>query len=354
MFLDNFNTDDPNDMERLFSYIDQDKFKSLSYEEQDEFLDFLLESAGGQYVGSNKLTTIGIVQGSNKTSSIQDAINDIGKDKLKELLRDSIISGAMHVNKVGLKDVEGALERVKNGEGSPEDMALLDSILSAKTGHHVFGEKEQNNVDFSTFAIIKAYCTYFDFDDPDEENEFLKDIEPLINATYCIAVAGVISDDCTSLGKMFKKHGYDKVQKDIIDLTIKLSDLIVNYSKENLIDPEKTFLALLNVLKIIAGPLCINLDRYDQDKIEEMLFSIMFTERNIEHVMHHRDGSIDEDEHIDIDDIIKDSMIKDKEDVKESVKDITESKNESNKSLANANKMDSKTKVDIRKLLLDD
>ena len=339
MFLENFNIEDPNEIERLFEYLEKDKFSSLSFDEQDELLDFLIDCTNGKMCGSNKVTTIGLIQGSKHGFEMSNLIDEVGKDKLKDILREAILSDQIHMNKIGLKDVTGAVERLKNGTASEEDMAMLDSIIKSKTGHPIFSNKDQKDVDFSTFAIIKAYCAYFDFEDPDDETEFIKDIEPLIQATYCIAMAGIVSDSDNPVGKMFMKHGYFKVQKDIIDLTLKFSDLIVNYSKDNLIAPEKTFLALLNVLKIISGPLNISLDNYNEDKLEDALFHIMFAEN--------------EKDHEDIDNIIKDSIDNDDDDTdQEPISDVVE--HESDKSLANANKKESKSKPNIRKLLLDD
>lgn len=346
MFLENFNPEDQNDMERLFEYLDKDKFNSLSFDEQNEMLDFLLDCTEGKTVGSKKVTTIGIMDGfSGDNFNIKTAINRLGRDKVKELLREAISSNAMHMNKVTLGDLKDAIERLKEGKATKEDMIILDSILKAKTGHHIFSsEKNQMDVDFSTFAILKAYCAYFDFEDPDGENTFVKDIEPLINAVYCVAMAGIISNQDNPVGAMFDKHGYDKVQKDVIDLTVKLSDIIVDYSKDNLIAPEKIFLALLNVLKIISGTLDINLDNYDENKVEDLLYHIMFAER--------------EKNHEEIDSFVKECIIDEdsEHDNEDDEKPINNNiiKNESDKPLANANKMDSKTKVDIRKLLLDD
>lgn len=345
MFLENFNPEDPKDLERLFDYLDKDKFNSLSFDEQDELLDFLIDCTNGKMFGSNHVTALGLMKDDMHGLDMNEIINHVGKDKFKEMIRNAILNGQLHMNTVSSSDVEDILEKLKNGKASKQDMMLLNSIVKSKTGHGILDSKEQRDVEFSTFAILKAYCTYFDFEDPDGDNMFIRDIEPFISAAFCIAMASAVSDEGNPLGKMFNKHGYFKVQKDVIDLTLKLSDLIVEYSKEHLIAPEKTFVALLNVLKILSGPMNLSLDNYDADKLEDVLFHIMFAETEKSH------------QEEKLDDIIKEAILdeEDEEDDDEDQAPVNqEIKNENPKPLANANNKESNTKVDIRKLLLDD
>jgi hypothetical protein len=162
----------------------------------------------------------------------------------------------------------------------------------------------------------------------DKEVTLLRDAEPFINAAYITLLASLISKPDNAIGKMFDKHGFEKVQMSIADLTVKFSNMIIDYSKDNNIAPERTLIALANVIKILAGPLDTSLDTYPDDMLEDVLSNVLAAVYDIDLA-----SSINE--------------------LRKGSKDDKKNNDSTNKS-ANADKKESQSDKDIRKLLLDD
>ena len=104
--------------------------------------------------------------------------------------------------------------------------------------------------------------------------------------------------------------------------------MIIDYSKENNIAPESTLIALMNVIKILAGPLDTSLDAYPDDMLEDILSHVLTAVYDID-----SPESLDE--------------------LRKGSKDDKKTNVSTNKS-ANADKKESQSDDDIRKLLLDD
>jgi hypothetical protein len=150
----------------------------------------------------------------------------------------------------------------------------------------------------------------------------LKDAEPFINAAYVNLLASFIGNKDNAISNMFNKHGFDKTMISLNDLTVKFANLIIEYSKDNDIPPERTMMALMSVIKILAGPINTSLDCYPDDKLDDIIGHILVTTS---------DGN-NEDQ----------------------MDDLKDTSNDSTTKSANADKKESQDDNDIRKLLLDD
>lgn len=323
--FENFNPQDDKDLERLFSYLDKEKFNSLSLSDQNEVIDTLINISDTSNNPDSNVKTIGMVKGSNglQNFNIQHIIDTMGYEPFREMMRKAISEGGLSMNSIPASEVQDLCEKLKNGNITEEEQEKLDMIMHSKFAHN-----DHEDVQFSTYTILHLYSGLLDKAFEDKDITLLRDAEPFINSAYITLLASLISKPDNPIGKMFDKHGFGKVQMAITDLTVKFSNLIIDYSKENCIAPERTLIALMNVIKILAGPLDTSLDAYPEDMLEDILSHVLTAVYDID-----SPESLDE--------------------LRKGSKDDKKTNVSTNKS-ANADKKESQSDDDIRKLLLDD
>jgi hypothetical protein len=321
LFDDNFDPKNEDDIERLFSYLEKDKFNSLSLCEQNEVLDILLKISSKEHNQTSNVKTIGLVKGKDGFSdlSIQKIIDDIGYEPFREIMRDTISKGGLQFTALNRDDLRNLHDKAKNGNLSEDEIRKLRELLNV---HH----NSHEDVHFSSYTVLHLYSNLLARAKDNDEIQLLSDAEPFINAAYVALLSAFLSRNDNPIGKMFTTHGFEKTKLAIDDLTLKLSDLIIEYSKEHDLAPERTMIALLNVVRTIAEPLETSMD-YPKNKVGEVL----------EHVLIGLSG-LDDPSSID--------KLGNKLE-----KDVQE---DSSNNSANADIKESKNDVDIRKLLLDD
>lgn len=323
--FENFDPRNDDDLKRLFSYLEKDKFNSLSFSDQNSVIDTLI-SISNKDCGDSSVKTIGMMKGSNGFTNfdLQSIIDKMGYEPFREMMREAISKGGLTTSSINASEVTDLVEKMKNGTLTEKEKEALDAIMS----HEHLHCNDQEDVQFSTYSIVHLYTNLLDQSIGDKEVTLLRDAEPFINAAYIALLASLISKPDNAIGKMFDKHGFEKVQMSIIDLTVKFSNMIIDYSKDNNIAPERTLIALANVIKILAGPLDTSLDAYPDDMLEEVLSHVLAVVYDIDPA-----SSVDE--------------------LRKGSKDNNENNDSTNKS-ANADKKESQSDKDIRKLLLDD
>lgn len=322
--FENFDPRNNEDIERLFSYLEKDKFNGLSLDDQNSLIDTLISISNKSY-GDSSVKTIGMMEGSNGFTNfdLQSIIDKMGYESFREMMREVISKGEFTTSSINASEVIDLVEKMKNGTITQEERDALDAIMGSN-----FHSNDHEDVHFSTYSIIHIYTHLLEQETNDKEVTLLRDAEPFINAAYITLLASLISKPDNAIGKMFDKHGFEKVQMSIIDLTVKFSNMIIDYSKDNDIAPERTLIALANIIKILAAPLDTSLDGYPEDMFEDVLSHVLAVVYDID-----QPSSVDE--------------------LRKGSKDDKENNDSTNKS-ANADKKESQSDNDIRKLLLDD
>lgn len=322
--FENFDPRNNEDIERLFSYLEKDKFNSLSLSDQNSLIDTLISISNKTY-GDSSVKTIGMMKGSNGFTNfdLQSIIDKMGYEPFREMMRETISKGGLTTNSVNASEIKELVEKMKDGTITQEERDALDAIMGSN-----FHCNDHEDVHFSTYSIIHLYTSLLNQATNDKEITLLRDAEPFINAAYITLLASLISKPDNAIGKMFDKHGFEKVRLSIMDLTIKFSNMIIEYSKDNNIAPERTLIALTNVIKILADPLDTSLNAYPEDMLEDVLSHVLT-------------ATYDMDSSSSVDELRKGS------------KDDKKNNDSTNKS-ANADKKESQSDNDIRKLLLDD
>lgn len=323
--FENFDPRNNEDIERLFSYLEKDKFNSLSFSDQNSVIDTLI-SISNKDCGDSSVETIGMMKGSNGFTDfdLQSIIDKMGYEPFREMMREAISRGGLTTSSINASEVTDLVEKMKNGTLTEKEREALDAIMS----HEHLHCNDQEDIQFSTYSIVHLYTNLLDQSIKDKEITLLRDAEPFINATYITLLASLISKPDNAIGKMFDKHGFEKLRLSIMDLTVKFSNMIIEYSKDNNIAPERTLLALMNVVKILAAPLDTSLDGYPEDMLEDVLSHVFAAVYDMD-----PPSSVDE--------------------LRKVSKDDKENNDSTNKS-ANADKKESQSDNDIRKLLLDD
>lgn len=316
--FENFDFEDPKEVERLFSYLDQEKFDSLSLSEQDEVIDTLISLSSKAEEGQN-VHTRGFIKGSKGITNfnVQKIIDEVGYEPFREVMRTAISKGGLKVGTLHMDEIKDLCERAENGTLTDEEEKLLKSLISFRP--HI---NDPEDVQFSAYTVSHLYYGFVERTKDSKDINALKDAQPFINAAFTNLLAAFIGNKDNAISSMFDKQGLDKVLVSLNDLTIKFANMIIEYSKDNDIAPERTTMALMNVVKILAEPLNTSLDCYPDDKIDDIVGNMLVT--------------------------VSDENAEDKMD------DLKSTSNDSTTKSANADKKESQDDNDIRKLLLDD
>lgn len=321
--FENFNPQNNEEVKRLFSYLEKDKFNSLSLSDQNSVIDTLINISNKNY-GDTSIKTIGMTKGSDGFTNldIQSIIDEMGYESFREVMRKAISKGGLSTNSVSASELANLVEKMKNGTITEEEKDVLDAIISNE-----FCYNSHEDIYFSTYSIIRIYTSLLKELAEDDKVVLLRDAEPFVSAAYTTLLSSFISKPDNAIGKMFEKHGFEKVQMSILDLAVKFSNIIIEYSKDNDIAPERTLMALMNVIKVLAGPLDTSLDAYPEDTLKDTLSHVLDVVFDAA-----PDSSLDE--------------------LRKGSKD-EENNDRINKS-ANADNKEYQSDNDIRKLLLDD
>lgn len=274
MFLDDFDFNNSDDIERLFNCLDRDKFNSLSEFEKDEVIDKLI-SLSGENPELSMFNALKLVR-KGKLIDLEELISEIGLDEVKRLLRETISEGNINVSKLNLSDVkdiqdiEDILQKLKDGNLSDLSNDDYERLLSLRESMEndlgIKNKKEDKmNLNFSSFALLHLYCDVIKKNKKDEEVNAIKDAEPFINSAFIATFTSLISNN-NSIKNLYDKHGIEKVRMVIDNDTMKITDILISYCEENDISPERALIALLNSVRVLGGVINTSLEDYDDVK----------------------------------------------------------------------------------------
>lgn len=315
-------------IDRLLRKLEKDFFNSLSYEEQTEVLDEFIDYS---LFADNK-TSIGIGSIDNITPiSITDMVRRFGRNEFREMLRTVVIDGGFQSIKITRDDMENIANKLHNNEElSDDEQYIVDSIVN-----HINGSKDEESIQFTMYTYLRLMMECIAEDNMKSKGygkdqvTFVPDLEPFAGSEFVFALGCCLADKNNALRKMFDKRGFDKMMSMVNDTTDDLTELVVQYSKDNNIAPERTLLALILLVRVMAGSLKMSIGNI-QDKeqfIIEILTALEF-------------NNVDEDK---LSALINGSNINNslkRDDVSSPNGEYKESKKDDN--------------MDIRKLLLDD
>ena len=320
-------------IERLLGLLQKDKFNSLSYDEQTEVLNEFIDLSLNNQNGSNKTSlNVGFATTDNETVpiSIKELINETGREEFVEILREVVINGGFQTIKVSKEQAEDIFNKVLNNEDLEDsEQIFIDGLESFL---RVYSE---NDINFSTYALLTIMSEFMAQGEiKSEDAKFVRHIEPMENINFIYAFASILTKS-NSISKMFNKRGMNKTFTMLEQTTSEFMGMIVPYCKKNDIDPARAFLSLCLMLKIMASALQLDLNSIDDDDIEdyltEMMKSVIFktdeNEKEIKNILarntNNEESSNDKD-------------------------------NPSNENSPNGEIKESKSNIDLRKLLMDD
>ena len=320
-------------IERLLGLLQKDKFNSLSYDEQTEVLNEFIDLSLNNPNGSNKTSfNIGFATTDNETvpMSIKEFIDETGREEFVEILREVVINGGFQTIKVSKEQAEDIFNKVLNNEDLEDsEQIFIDGLESFL---RVYSE---NDINFSTYALLTIMSEFMAQGEiKSEDAKFVRHIEPMENINFIYAFASILTKS-NSISKMFNKRGMNKTFTMLEQTTSEFMGMIVPYCKKNDIDPARAFLSLCLMLKIMASALQLDLNSIDDDDIEdyltEMMKSVIFktdeNEKEIKNILARNTNS------------------------EESSNDKD---NPSNENSPNGEIKESKSNIDLRKLLMDD
>ena len=316
--LDNFNPNNRKDVERLLEYLKKDNFNSLSLDEQNKVIDLLIEISN-KSAEDITVHTIGIEKGSNGVVGLDlnRIIDKMGYENFRNMMRESISRNGLQISSIGADEFHDLCKKANNGQLSEEETEKLRMVLDSEmVSLKYFAHNDQEDVQFSTYSIMHLYFEMLKSAN-DKDIVMLQDAEPFVNAAYITLLGSLLSNNNNPIGKMFNKHGFEKVEVDITTISAQLTELIINFGQDNDIAPERVLIALMNVIKILSAPIHTSLEKYPKDKIGEILSNLLLAVHGIDN-------------------------------------DFEVPKNDSTNKSANADKKESNSDNDIRKLLLDD
>lgn len=320
--FENFNPDNEEDIQELFNYLEKDKFNNLSISEQNQVIDILI-SISNQVNNGSKIKTIGLVRGSDGLTDIgiQKLIDTVGYEKFRDIMRKTISQGQLQLSSLTPDDLESLYDKIKQGNLSDDELVKLHAILN-----NTLPNNSVEDVNFSSYTILHLYSSLLAKNEKESEVKLLADAEPFMTAAYVSLLSAFLSRNDNAIGKMFSKHGFDKTKLAIDNLTAEFTNLIIDYSKEHDLAPERTMIALVNVLRILSSPVDTSMNCPD-DKIGDVLEHVLLGTTELS------DG-----EHA----------------IEEVRKHFNAKTKESTNNSANADIKESNNNHDIRKLLLDD
>ena len=258
----NFDVDNGNDLKQLMHFMEKEQFIKLTLEEQNAVVDALIKLA--QDDGNVKV--IGLIKdenGSNMTP--KDMIDRIGLENFRKMLRDAISEGVLSTHSISLKEFRDLCEKASSNTLTDDEKEKFDALVQSH-----FHYSDRDSLQFTTFALVRAFVSFVkkDRQSTDDSAHFIEDAEPFIYSAYIALLTSMVTNSSSSFGKMFEKHGFDKVKLSIDNLTYKITNLLIDYSKENDIEPEQLLMALMNATKILAGPL--NTSLHIDDNVKEL------------------------------------------------------------------------------------
>ena len=338
------------DIERLFEFLEKDKFSSLSLDEQNELIDIIIDISNDANNNGNNVKGIGMIKnsiGELESIDIQGTIDEIGYESFRDSIREAILDNNLQITSVSLNEIKDLVEKMKNGTITKEEQLKLDIIMNDRINNN-----NDEDIEFSTYTVLHSYVSlinkYEQVKDKEEDLNLLKDAEPFVNSAYIALLASFMLRPDNAIGKMFNKHGFKKTQMAINDLSAKLFDIIVNYGKDNDIAPERILVALANVAKFITEPLNTSLDTGEDTGEEDILEDLLSFLSIIDSKAFKKDKK-----ELDLNEDKISECIRKVQEGSKKANESNKNKKASTKKSANADKKESKNN-DIKKLLLDD
>lgn len=322
--------DDTEKLVRLFKCLNKEHFDSLSFDEQEKLLDEIVDTIEENNIPNN--IVMQMINNNTEKLTFKDILEKLGKDEFKKMLRDAISKDAFIETTIDLDDIKNVIEKSKKGlpltEREKDILKIIDGIMDSKMS-------KKEDVGFTTFAILKILSGIIRQGSNKKDDDpllYLKDLEPVVLASYIYSIACCLNNPSTIMSKTFRKHGLGKAMLTTYNTALSLSEHIIDYFKENNIEPEEAIVSLLYTVKTITAPLDMTLEGVDNDKIESLLESLLT-------YFHFEEDSTEENES---EGIIKEILIG------------SNDKNENNTTPPNGGKKESNKKTDLRSILLDD
>jgi len=258
---------------RLASMLEKDTFAGLSSSEQDKILDEFLKVLKDYENGEYDTDPFSIYsEHGNPIKTLHKLINAIGEDEFKKVIKEGILSGSFSLEQIPISEVKKIGEKVRNGTATEKEIALFESITE-KARLASLKNNDPKDIENTGYKYLEGFVDVYEKNRSNKH--FVKDLEPLIDLTFSSVLAALMSDERTSIGKLFNKRGISKLSYVIGDITQKLSEIIISYAQENNISPDEIVIALLHMVKLISGPVDISLTEFKAGTLEEVIKSVM-------------------------------------------------------------------------------
>ena len=266
-------------LDEVFKKLRKDNFEKLSYDEQTEAIKDLIEIAenNSDEFNSKVFSVSDLGENDLKSIPLLEIIDNIGEENFIEAFRYAILDEKFMYESVSNNEVKRVLAKASTEDGRNNMTDIEKSILLSISQKMIQNDKK--DVSFSTYALIESILSFIGIEEnsTNDDVHFLGHIEVEANLLYIMAIACVLIDDNNAFSKTFNKHGFKKAHALECDITSRLSKIIIEFFKENDIDPSASIIALAHIMKTISSTLPLTLDDLDKDTAEQHLTKVFET-----------------------------------------------------------------------------
>lgn len=241
-------------------------YNNLSEEEQeqtlDEFIELMQAYENGEASDSDYKILTGMEMNNGTLIHINDIIEHIGIDGLKNLIKDAIDKDTFMIADLNMNKLEELKQQLKDGTISEQDAKMLDHLASI---YQMTKFDTKSSVLSAIIAVTDAtikmnaldYETIMgDMEDDIGSNSRLEEqvggksyagVYPFIMAAKGLAEAIILfkNDIDSEYQDICMKHGVNVGSNYVRNIADKMSSDIIKYAKENDIDPSIMLLSLL-------------------------------------------------------------------------------------------------------------
>lgn len=263
---------------------DPDKFRAMSDKEQDDFVErFIDVSIKLEENGVSGMPKVFVQEkrgtNNNNMFSFKDTLKSLGRDKLKESLKEAVKDGVFKCVKVPMDKLIGLRDKIINGKDFDDEEKALLEMMGIKFDED---NKTRDSKDFTTYAIstIISDVLFTDFlEDTLELKDKPKlslDYECIANVAYLYAIASSLIDKKSTIRKIYDKYGLKKLKERISNVTMDLEEIFIDYFQKNDVSPEMAIISILEMIKVVSSHIKIDLKELDNDEEPTKYISALF------------------------------------------------------------------------------